>query len=67
VELQIYEGNRMLGDREQPVDSGGRHELTLLNRELGPLARTVEVELARSPRSTSPKCPPPRSRRPTRN
>jgi hypothetical protein len=47
VELQIYEGNRLLGTTENNriMIPAGRHELTLLNRELGSrLSRTVEVE-----------------------
>ena len=47
VELQIYEGNRLLGTTENNriMIPAGRHELTLVNRELGSrLSRTVEVE-----------------------
>jgi hypothetical protein len=47
VELQIYEGNRLLGTTENNriMIPAGKHELTLVNRELGSrLSRTVEVE-----------------------
>jgi hypothetical protein len=47
VELQIFEGNRLLGTTENSriMIPAGRHELTLVNRELGArMTRTVEVE-----------------------
>jgi len=47
VELQIFEGNRLLGTTENNriMIPAGKHELTLVNRELGSrLSRTVEVE-----------------------
>jgi hypothetical protein len=47
VELQIFEGNRLLGTTENSriMIPAGRHELTLVNRELGSrMTRTVEVE-----------------------
>jgi hypothetical protein len=47
VELQIFEGNRLLGTTENSriMIPAGRHELTLVNRELGTrMTRTVEVE-----------------------
>jgi hypothetical protein len=47
VELQIYEGNRLLGTTENNriMIPAGRHELTLVNRELGSrLTRSVDVE-----------------------
>ncbi len=47
VELQIFEGSRLLGTTENSriMIPAGRHELTLVNRELGSrMTRTVEVE-----------------------
>ena len=47
VELQIYEGKRLIGTTENSriMIPAGTHELTLVNRELGSrLTRTVEVE-----------------------
>ena len=47
VELQIFEGSRLLGTTENNriMIPAGRHELTLVNRELGSrLSRTVDVE-----------------------
>jgi hypothetical protein len=47
VELQIFEGNRLIGTTENSriMIPAGRHELTLVNRELGSrLTRTVDVE-----------------------
>ena len=47
VELQIYEGRRLMGTTENSriMIPAGTHELTLVNRELGSrLTRTVEVE-----------------------
>jgi hypothetical protein len=47
VELQIFEGSRLLGTTENSriMIPAGRHELTLVNRELGTrMTRTVEVE-----------------------
>jgi hypothetical protein len=47
VELQIFEGSRLLGTTENSriMIPAGRHELTLVNRDLGSrLTRTVEVE-----------------------
>ena len=47
VELQIFEGRRLIGTTENSriMIPAGTHELTLVNRELGSrLTRTVEVE-----------------------
>ncbi len=47
VELQIFEGSRLIGTTENSriMIPAGRHELTLVNRELGSrMTRTVEVE-----------------------
>ena len=70
VELQIYEGNRLLGTTENNriMIPAGRHELTLVNRELGSrLSRTVEVEpgqvaainITEVPATVAPAAPPP--------